>query len=228
MKPTLALTMIWLLFSVLAAPASSTGAGDSNRLSITSGPAEFSVDDFDWREVVPYLYIAAGLPAEQAIKALLENFNVLRAYIAMDLQAECRSGARSCETSTGDPGQWTEVSKRIDEIVQEEISRRHNIALVDYVLSRQPFAFTEISAFRTEKHRNAYLVLNFSGHSFTAAQLQKKYGAPYDTNVIEWYGVYTYKLDTKNYISKALFKIDPVDGAVVTVAISLKRKDGRK
>jgi hypothetical protein len=55
-------------------------------------------------------------------------------------------------------------------------------------------------------------------------QLQKKYGPPYDTSVVAWYSVYRYKLETKTYTAKAAFKIDPVDGSVIKVAISMKRK----
>jgi hypothetical protein len=34
-----------------------------------STPVPFSADDFDWREILPYLFVAAALPDEQGIKA---------------------------------------------------------------------------------------------------------------------------------------------------------------
>jgi len=223
-KPTIPLVLMWLLLSGLAPPGSSAGPSDSNQPSSATGSVEFSVDDFDWREMVPYLYVAAGLPGEQGIKALLENARVLRAYVASDVQAECRSGRKPCAARSGSSTLQGEVSKRIDQIVQEGTSRRHNITSVDYPLTRQPFPFTDIVALKTEKHRDAYLVLDFADNSYTAAQLRDKYGAPYDTNVMEWYSVYRYRLDTKNYTTRAAFEIDPIDGSVLRVAISLKRK----
>lgn len=228
MRPTISLVMMCLVLSGFAPPGSSAGSSDRNQPSSTSGPVEFSADDFDWREMVPYLYIAAGLPGEQGIKALLENSRVLRAYVATDVQVDCRSGRKPCAARSGSFTLQGEVSKRIDEIVQEGISRRHKITQVDYPLTRQPFPFTDIVALKTEKRRDAYLVLDFADHSYTAAQLQDKYGVPYDTNVVEWYSVYKYRLDTRDYAARVAFEIDPTDGSVIRVAISLKRKNGRK
>jgi len=224
MKPMLPLVLMWLLLSGLVPPGSSAGSGDSDQPPIATGSVEFSADDFDWREMIPYLYVAAGLPGEQGIKALLENARVLRAYVASDVQAECQSGRNPCGGRSGSFTLQGEVSKRIDQIVQEGTSRRHNITRVDYPLTRQPFPFTDIVALKTEKHRDAYLVLDFAGNSYTAAQLQDKYGAPYDTNVLEWYSVYRYRLDTRDYAARVAFEIDPIDGSVIRVAISLRRK----
>jgi hypothetical protein len=228
MKPIASLVMMCLLLSGFAPPGSSAGSSNSNQPASIAGSGEFSVDDFDWREMVPYLYVAAGLPDEQGIKALLENSKVLRAYVASDVQAECRSSRKPCGARSSSFTLQGEVSNRIDQIVQEGTSRRHHITSVDYPLARQPFPFTDIAALKTEKHRDAYLVLDFADKSYTAGQLQDKYGPPYETNVIEWYSVYKYRLDTKNYVSRAAFEIDPVDGAVTRVAISLKRRDGHK
>jgi hypothetical protein len=222
MNPKNFLAIMGLALSLVALPGSSA-PGDQPP-SRSSASEEFSADDFDWRETIPYLYIAAGMPAEQGIKALLENSKLLRAYIASDVQAECASGAKPCATQS----LQGEVSKRIDEIVQETTSRRRHITLVDYPLTRQHFPFTDITALRTDKHPDAYLVVDFAENSCTAAQLQDKYGSPYDTDVVDWYGVYKYRLDTKNYTTRAAFEIDPVNGSVLRVAISLKRKDGHK
>ena len=120
-----------------------------------------------------------------------------------------------------------EVTKRIDQIVLERIFLRHKRAIVDCPLARQPFPFSEIAALKSEKQRNAYLILELADHSYTAAQVQAKYGAPYDTNIFQWYSVYKYRLDSTGYTSKAVFEINPVDGAVVRVAISLKPKKRR-
>jgi len=54
--------------------------------------------------------------------------------------------------------------------------------------------------------------------------VQAKYGVPYDTDIFQWYSVFTYRLDSAGYTSKAVFQVDPVDGAVIKIAISLKAK----
>ena len=67
-------------------------------------------------------------------------------------------------------------------------------------------------------------MLSFADRSYTAAQVQAKYGAPYDTSISQWYSVFKYRLDSPRYTTKAVFEIDPVDGAVIKVAVSLKPK----
>jgi DNA-binding Lrp family transcriptional regulator len=223
MKPSTLLVMLSLLLSVFA-PSLSSASDDSIQSPGTS-QAEFSADDFDWREMVPYLFVAAALTGEQGIKAVLENSRVLRAYVANEVRAECRPDKNPC-VAKGDGFMLEgEVSKRIDEIVQEGIFRRHKTAIVDYPLAHQPFPFSEVAALKSEKHRDAYLILEFADHIYTAAQVQAKYGAPYDTNISQRYSVFTYRLDSTRYTSKAVFEIDPVDGAVIKVAISLKPKN---
>jgi hypothetical protein len=227
MRPIIFLAMLGFMLHVFTPSESSAASGEPNPLSRISGAAELSADDFDWRDMVPYLYIAAALPGEQGIKAVLENSKLLRAYVASDVQADCNSGRTPC----GAGGSLTlqgEVSKRIDEIVQEGTSHRRHIISVDYPLTHQPFPFIGIAALRTDNHRDAYLVVDFADHACTAAQLREKYGDPYDTNVIAWYSVYRYRMDTKDYAAGATFKIDPVNGEVIAVAISVKRKDGHK
>jgi len=224
MKLATLLAMLSLLLSVFAPPPSSASDG-SNQPSGTGAQVEFSADDFDWREMVPHLLIAAGLPGEQGIKALLENSKVLRTYLANEARAECEAAKNPCAAKGDGFMLEGEVSKKIDEIVQEGIFRRHKMTIVDYRLARQPFPFSEIVALKREKQRDAYLILELADHSYTAAQLQAKYGAPQDTNIFQWYSVYKYRLDTARYTSKAVFEIDPVDGAVMRVAISLKPKN---
>ncbi len=228
MKPiTLALTL--LVLSGFPRGAWGAGPGGANQpATIIGPPVAFSADDFDWRETLSSLYIAAGLPDEQGIKAVLENSRVLSAYMAIDVQAECSSSKGPCGEQNGGFSLQGEVTKRIDEIVQERTARSHKITHLDYPLTRQPFPFTDIVAMRTANHRDAYLVLDFAEKSYNVGQLRDKYGAPYDTDVHEWYGVYKYRLDTKDYAARAAFEIDPVDGSVLRVAIRLKRKDARK
>ena len=218
------LIMLFLLLSVFAPPLSSA-SDDSIQPSGTGAQAGLSADDFDWREMVPHLFIAAGLPGEQGIKALLENSKVLRAYLANEVRAECEAAKNPCAAKGDGFVLEGEVSKRIDEIVQEGIFRRHKMAIVDYRLSRRPFPFSEIVALKRERQRDAYLMLELADRSYTAAQLQAKYGAPQDTSISQWYSVYKYRLDTARYTCKAVFEIDPVDGTVMKVAISLKPKD---
>jgi hypothetical protein len=224
MEPATLLVMLSLLLSVFA-PSLSSASDGGNPPPGTSAQAEFSADDFDWREMVPYLFVAAGLPGEQGIKAVLENSRVLRAYVGNEVRAECRPDKNPCTTKGDGSMLKEEVSKRIDEIVREGISRRHKTAIVDYPLARQPFPFSEIAAVKSEKHPDAYFILALADRSYTAAQVQAKYGAPDDTNISQRYSVFTYRLDSPHYTSKAVFEIDPVDGAVIKVAISLKPKN---
>jgi len=218
MKPAILLVMLSLLPSVLASSLSSASDGDTAPIV----QAEFSADDFDWREMVPCLFEAAALSGEQGIKVVLENSTVLRAYVGNQVRAERRPD-KSIAKGNGSTLD-EEVSKRIDEIVQEEILHQHKTAVVDYPLPRRPFPFSEIAAAKSEKRPDAYFMLSFADRSYTAAQVQAKYGAPYDTSVSQWYSVFKYRLDSPRYTSKAVFEIDPVDGAVIKVAISLKPK----
>jgi hypothetical protein len=222
-KPATLLVMLSLLLAVFS-PSSSSASDGRKQPPAASAPVSFSADDFDWREMVPYLFVAAALPGEQGIKAVLENSRVLRAYVANEVNAECRLDKSRCTARGNGFILEEEVSQRIDEIVQEGIFRRHKTAIVDYPLARQPFPFSEIAVLKSEKHPDAYFILAFSDHSYTAADLQAKYGAPYDTNIFQWYSVFKYRLDNPRYSSKAVFEIDPTDGAVIKLAISLKPK----
>jgi hypothetical protein len=216
------LFILSLIFSGLT-PRLSSG-DDSNPPPAAVLGAELSADNFDWREMVPYLFEAATLPAEQGIQAVLENSSVLRAYVANEVRAECRREENPCATKDDSVTLEREVGKRIDEIVKEGFFERHKAAIVDYQLTRRPFPFSEIAAVKSEKHPDAYLMLALADHSYTAAQLEAKYGDPYDTDIYQWYSIFKYRLDGPGYTSKAVFEIDPVDGAVIKVAISLKPK----
>ena len=217
------LVMLSLLLSVFA-PSGFSESDGGNQPPGTSAQSEFAADDFDWRQMVPYLFVAAALPGEQGIKAVLENSRVLRAYVEDEVRAECRRDKHPCPAKNDCSVLNEEVSKRIDEIVREGILRRHKTAVVDYPLERRPFPFSEIAAVKSENHPDAYFMLAFADRSYTAAQVQEKYGAPRDTNVSQWFSVFKYELESPDYTSKAVFEIDPVDGAVIKVAISLKPK----
>jgi len=223
MKPPTLVLALTLLFSMFA-PLRLSASDDNTQPSGASAQSEFSADDFDWRDVVPYLFMASGLPGEQGVKAVLENSRVLRAYVGNEVRAGCRPDKNSCAISNDSLAEG-EISKRIDEIVQEGIFHRHQRAIVDYRMEKQPFPFSEIAAVKNEKQPQAYLMLQLADHSYTAAQLQAKYGAPYDTDIFQWYSVFKYRLDTARYSSKAVFEIDPIDGAVVRIAVSLKTKN---
>jgi hypothetical protein len=214
-----------LLLCVFVAGLSSA-SDNSIQPSSASPQIEFSADDFDWREIVPYLLVASTLPGEQGIKAVLEHSKVLRAYVASEVRAECDADKNRCAASA-DGLVAGEVNKRIDQIVQEGILHRHRQATVEYQLEHQPFPFSEIAAVKSDKQPQAYLILQFADHSYTAAQLQAKYGAPYDTDIYQWYSVFKYRSDNPRYSSKAVFEVDPRDGAVLKVAISLKAKSSR-
>lgn len=221
-KPAI-FTVTLSLFLFVFAPSLSTASDGSKQPPSGSAQAEFSAADFDWRDIVPHLCVAAALPGEQALKSVLENSKVLRTYVANEVRAECKPDKNPCAKGDGLMLE-EEVSKRIDEIVQEGIFHRHNTATVDYQLAHQPFPFSEIAAVKSDKHQTAYFMLALSDRSYTAAQVQAKYGAPYDTDIFQWYSVFKYRLESPRYTSKAVFEIDPVDGAVIKVAISLKPK----
>lgn len=205
--------MLSLLSCVLAPPL-------SNAADAPVRP-EFSAGDFDWREMVPYLFDAATLSGEQGIKAILENSKVLRAYLNDEIRAEHR---RDNSSTKGSSTQEDEVSKRIDEIAQEEISHQHKTTVLEYPLARRPFPFSEIAAAKSENRPDAYFMLALADRSYTAAEVQAKYGVPYDTSVSQWYSVFTYRLDSPRYTSKAVFEVDPIDGAVIKIAVSVKPK----
>ena len=224
MKPATIVTVLSLLLSFWL-PLSSQ-ASDADKQPPGNAQAQFSADDFDWREMVPYLFAAADLPGEQGVKAVLENCKVLRVYVANEVRVQCSSDKNPC--SAKNDSSEEQVSKKIDEIVQEGISHRRQKAIVDYTLTRKPFPFSEIAAVKSEKKQDTYLMLSFSGRSYTAADVQAKYGAPYDTDIVQWYSVFKYRLDNPRYTSKAVFEIDPVDGAVIKVAVSLKLKKPEK
>ncbi|MGA8492527.1 MAG: hypothetical protein WB711_19025 [Terriglobales bacterium] len=218
-----------LLLLLLFLAARSTSAADGNHPPASAAqPAAFSADNFDWRDIVPYLFDAAALPGEQGIQAVLENSKVLRLYVGNVVRAECSPHKGPCATTADSSTLDKEVSKRIDEIVQEGMLHQHKSAIVDYQLTRQPFPFSEIAAIKSEKNQETYFMLALTGRSYTVTQLQAKYGAPYDTDIVQWYSVFKYRLDSPHYTSKAVFEVDPVDGAVLKVAISLKLKKAKK
>jgi hypothetical protein len=211
-----------LLMLSLSLPSLSSASGPHQPPGASAQPA-FSADDFDWREMVPHLFAAATLPGEQGIQVVLENSAVLRAYVENELR-ECGPHHDACTATTDRSALDRELNKKIDQIAQEGIFHRHKTAIVDYQLTRQPFPFSEIAAVKSEKNQDTYFMLAFTGRNYTAADVQAKYGAPYDTGISQWYSVFTYRLDSPHYTSKAVFEIDPVDGAVLKVAVSLKLK----
>jgi hypothetical protein len=220
---------LWVMLPLLLfAFAPLSQAADGNHSLVPAAPAAFSADDFDWREMVPYLFDAAALPGEQGIQAVLENSKVLRIYVANEVRTECSPHKDPCAATVDSSTLDKAVSKRIDEIVQEGMVHRHKAAFVDYQLTRQPFPFSEIAAVKSEKNRETYITLSFSDRGYTAADVQAKYGVPYDTDIVQWYSVFKYRLDNPHYTSKAVFEIDPVDGAVVKVAVSVKLKKPAK
>lgn len=197
-------------------------ASDVGKKATASAPVVISAEDFDWREMLPYLFVAANLPGEQGLKAVLEPSKLLRNYVSTEIRAQCAADRNRCSANADALDQ--EVTKKIDEIVQEGIFHRHKSAIVDYQLARQPFPFSEVAVIKSEKHPDAYLMLQLADHNYRAWQVQAKYGEPQDTNIFQWYSVYEYKQDNAQYTSKAVFEIDPTDGAVLKVAVSVKPK----
>jgi hypothetical protein len=190
---------------------------------VSGAQATFSGDDFDWRTMIPYLSAAAALPPEQGIETVLQNSGVLRAYVANQVRAECTPDKNLCAAKDILTLQ-EEVSKRVDGIIREGLAHQHKSTVVNYPLA-QPFPFSEISALRSEKQQDAYLVLQLADRTYTAAQVQAKYGAPYDTDLFQRHSVFKYRQDSPRYTSRAVFEIDPVDGAVMKIAISLRTRN---
>lgn len=215
------LIMLSLVPSIFVSSSSASDGGTQPPGS--SAQAKFSADDFDWRTMIPYLFAAAALPAEQGIETVLQNSGVLRAYVANQVRAECTPDKNPCAAKDVLTLQ-EEVSKRIDGIIREGIVHQHKSTVVDCPLT-QPFPFSEISALRSEKQQDAYVVLQLADRSYTAVQVQAKYGAPYDTDIFQQHSAFKYRQDGPRYTSRAVFEIDPVDGAVMKIAISLKTRN---
>lgn len=222
MKAAILLFLTALMVSISTLLSSALSPG--NPPSVT---AAFSADDFDWREMVPDLLNASALPAEQGLTTMLENSKVLRAYVASQVRAECKPGNSHCDSSPDGFTIDAEVTKRIDGMVKEGLRHEHKCAVLDYPFERQSFPFTQISALRSENQQDAYVVLEFADHSYHAVDVQAKYGPPYDTDISDRYSVFKYRLVNAHYTSKAVFEINPVDGAVMKVAISLRVRKRR-
>ncbi|MFY9682072.1 MAG: hypothetical protein WA416_06030 [Candidatus Sulfotelmatobacter sp.] len=220
-KPASLLFALSLVLSMFG-PALSGASGGGGKSPGSSVQTKFSADDFDWRTMVPYLSAASALPPEQGIETVLQNSRVLRAYVAQQVRMECTLDKRLCVAKDVLTLQ-EEVSKRIDGIIREGMVHQHKSDVVDCPLT-QPFPFSEISVLRSEKQQDAYLVLQLADRGYTAAQVQAKYGAPYDTDIFQQHSVFKYRQDSSVYTSRAVFEIDPVDGAVVKIAISLKAR----
>lgn len=217
MNRSLALALLSL--AIFARPVSNAFAGNP-----APRPAGISVEDFDWREMVPYLFAAAALPEDDGVKQMLENAKVLRVYIASDVRAECKPGNERCDSSRDGFTPDGEITRRIDDIVKEGLIHRHKTASIDYAFDRRAFPFSQISALRSDKRQDAYVVVQFADRAYTVSQVQAKYGAPYDTDIFDRYSVFKYRLDNGHYRSKAFFEVDPTNGSVLQVAISLKAK----
>jgi hypothetical protein len=213
--------LILFTVAVVASPASNAFARNPPPKQ-TLSPA-----DFDWREMVTYLFSAATLPEDEGIKNILENSRVLRTYIATDVRTECKPGNNRCDSDRDGFTVDGEITRRIDALVKEGIIHRHKTASLDYPFDRPSFPFSQISALRSDKREDAYVVVQFADHAYSIWQVQAKYGPPYDTDIFDRYSVFKYRLDSQYYKSKAFFEVDPSNGSVLQVAISLKAKTAR-
>lgn len=184
----------------------------------------FSADDFDWRNLVPYLYQAAEQPGEQGIRTMLENSKIMRTHVLNEVRAECKPGNSRCDSSRDGFTLDGEATRRIDGIIRESLVHSHHPVSVDYALEGQPFPFSDIAVLKSDDRQDAYLILKFSDHAYTVNDVQNKYGAPYDTDIFDRYSVFKYRLQNELYKSNAVFEVDPRDGAVLKVAQTLKPK----
>lgn len=206
-----------LACSLLLAESNGDGSG-------ASSAHPFSAGDFDWRAMVPALASASEMEGDQALQELLENSDVLRTYIVGQVWADCKADQNRCAAIANAATLQHEVTGRIDAIVAKTMFTRDKMEIVDYTLSRQPFPFSEIAAYKSEKHQDAYFTLALSDKSYTSLRVKAKYGAPFDDDIFQWYGVYKYRLDNVDYRSEAVFEIDPTNDAILKIAISLKAK----
>jgi hypothetical protein len=152
------LTVFSLFLSISVYVPSVSNAASAGRQPAAATQAPFSVDDFDWREMVPSLFAASALPGEEGIKALLENSKILRSYVTKEVQTECKPGGPRCDSSRNSFTVKGEVTKRIDGIVQEGMLHRNKTSYVDYTMGKS-FSFSEIVAIRSDKREDAYLLL---------------------------------------------------------------------
>ncbi|MGC1371157.1 MAG: hypothetical protein WA824_03370 [Candidatus Sulfotelmatobacter sp.] len=204
--------------------ASLSSAGDSGHAATAAATQLFSANDFDWREMIPALTVAAELPGDQGVKELLENSIVLRAYVVNQIRAECKVDKSYCFAIIDSSALKPEVTSRIDTIVAKAIFTQNKMAVVDYTLAQQPFPFSEIAAYKSQNHRDAYLVLAPAGRSYTSLRVKAKYGVPFDDDIFQSYGVYKYRVDNPGYRSEAVFEIDPTNDAVMKIAVSVKAR----
>jgi hypothetical protein len=217
-RPKVWLATLVLLASPLLLSSNAFGGNPPAR------NAAFSADDFDWRDVVPYLFTASQLPGDEGLKTILENSTPLRIYVAGAVRAHCELANDRCDSSGKDFSPDSEVTRIIDGIVREGVRHEHKSAFVDFAFGPRPFVFSQISALRSDKQQDAYLVLLFADHAYTAAQVQAKYGAPYDTDIFGRSSIYKYRVVNPRYAGRAVFEINPVDGSVMKLAISVKVK----
>jgi len=215
-----------LLLASLLPPAVRRASALNPRNPPSTGAA-FSVDDFDWRQTISYLFEASQQPGEQGLQTILENSCVLRAYVANEAQAECKPGNNRCDSSLAGFTLKSEVTRRIDGIVKEGLRHEHKSTVVDYPFQARFFPFTEISALRSDKLQDAYLLLQFADRTYYVTELRAKYGEPYDTDIFDRFSVFIYRMNTPHYTSKAVFEVNPADGSVMKVAISLKARKRR-
>ena len=221
MKLPIRCFICWLLFCWFFA-ASLSSAADSGHAATVAAAQLFSANDFDWREMIPALTAAAELPGAKGVKKLLEHSIVLRAYVVDQILAECKADKSHCSAIADSSALKQEITSRIDAIVAKAIFTQNKMAVVDYTLAQQPFPFSEIAAYKSQNHRDAYLVLAPAGHSYTSLRVKAKYGVPFDDDIFQSYGVYKYRMDSPGYRSEAVFEIDPTNDAVMKIALSVK------
>jgi hypothetical protein len=198
-------------------------ASDRGKAPTTATAPPFSAGDFDWRDTIPALTAAAELPGNQGVKEMLENSAVMRTYVVDQIRAGCKSDKDSCPAISDSSEIEQEITRRIDAIVSKAIFSQRKMSIVDYTLA-QPFAFSEIAAYKSENRRDAYFVLSPAGHSYTSLRVKAKYGPPFDDDIFQWYGVYKYREDSAGFRSEAVFEIDPTNDAVIKIAISSKAR----
>jgi hypothetical protein len=194
-------------------------------------PAPMVIDygkSFDWRDAITPLYRAAALPADEAVKLLLQNTVDLRTNVAIALLTERRSGESNTEpiyhAKLGDPALEAAITQKIDDLVRQRLQSHGDMTSVDCWL-RQPFPYSAIIALKSHTEPYASLVFEMSeGSALTENGIAMKYGPPQNRAIDEGsFSVTTYQVETKSYVAKAAFQAEPNNSQIRRISISLKR-----
>jgi len=192
----------------------------------TLTPADYK-KSFEWEDVIPHLDRAACLSPKDGVRLLLQNVSLLRASVAIQLQARCneQSIETICTAGLGQPTLEAAITSKIDENIAARTSSFGTMTSVDYVIPHQPFPFTAITALRSHNSPYAALAFEMPDRSpYSRSRIVNKYGRPTDEKVdAESYQLLSYKSDSTEYASNMQFQINPYTDATRRVTVSVQK-----